>query len=122
MSRWGILSGSGTSDGISAPGRPGIGVRIHYVAPRFFETIGFSLRAGRDVAATDREGAPRVVVINEAVAKRLLPGVAAVGQELRFNEASVQVVGWSRTPATRACAARRRRRSMSRSGRTPSTR
>jgi predicted permease len=93
MSRWGILSGSRTSDGIGAPGGRSIGVNIHYVAPRFFETMGFPLRAGRDVAATDREGAPRVVVLNEAAAKRLLPGGATVGQELRFNDAPVQVVG-----------------------------
>jgi predicted permease len=93
MSRWGILSGSRTSDGINAPGGRGIGVNVHYVAPRFFETMGFPMRAGRDIAATDREAAPRVVVINEAAAKRLLPGVAPVGQELRFNDAPVQVVG-----------------------------
>ena len=91
MSRWGLLAGSRTSDGVKLPGGPDIGTDLHYVAPRFFETLGFPLVAGRDVAPGDREGAPAVVVVNEALARRL--GSPAVGRKLLMSGTPVEVVG-----------------------------
>jgi predicted permease len=91
MSRWGLLAGSRTSDGVREPGGRDIGTDLHYVAPRFFETLGFPLLAGRDVAAGDREGAPAVVVVNEALARRL--GSPAVGRKLLMSGTPVEVVG-----------------------------
>jgi len=91
MSRWGLLAGSRTSDGVRVPGGEDIGTDVHYVAPRFFETLGFPLVAGRDVASSDREGAPAVVVVNEALARRL--GPPAVGRKLTMAGTPVEVVG-----------------------------
>jgi predicted permease len=47
MSRWGLLAGSRTSFSAGPPGQPTTNVDVHFVAPRFFETLGFPLLRGR---------------------------------------------------------------------------
>ena len=54
---------------------PEANVRI--VSPGYFGTFGIALRAGRDFSPTDGIGSPKVVVINEALAKLLWPSRAA---------------------------------------------
>ena len=93
MSRWGLLAGSRTRDGIGIPGAQTTGVDVHYVAPRFFETLSFPLVAGRDFSAADREGAPRVVIVNESLARVLFPGGSALGATLVAERDPVTVVG-----------------------------
>ena len=79
----GTVADSRTSDGLGPPGGQRTNVDVHYVAPRFFETMGFPLLAGRDFAWSDREGAPRVVVVNESLARRLFRTPRPIGRELR---------------------------------------
>ncbi|HEV3469184.1 MAG TPA: ABC transporter permease [Pyrinomonadaceae bacterium] len=59
------------------------------VGPDYFPTMGIPLLAGRDFAPTDDAEAPRVVVVNEALARRFFPGpdpaAAAVGRRLTFG-------------------------------------
>ena len=93
MSRWGLLAGNRTSDGLSVPGGPSTGVDVHYVAPRFFETLGFPLVAGRDFTRADREGAPRVVIVNESLARALFPDRSPLGQTVVAEKTPFQVVG-----------------------------
>jgi len=93
MSRWGLLAGSRTRDGLGPPGADRLGVDVHYVAPRFFETLGFPLLAGRDFAWSDREGAAGVVIVNETLARRLSPGQSPLGQMLVAEDAPLAVVG-----------------------------
>lgn len=61
----------------------------------YFDTVGISLRRGRDITDMDREGAPLVVVINEAMAKQFWKGEDAVGKRFKFfgDEAFREVVG-----------------------------
>jgi putative ABC transport system permease protein len=54
-----------------APAQPNLGL----VSPGYFAAMRIPLRAGRDVAPGDREGAPNVMVINEALAAKLWPGI-----------------------------------------------
>jgi predicted permease len=93
MSRWGLLAGTRSSEGLGPPGGPRTSVDVHYVAPRFFETLGFPLLAGRDFAWSDREGAPGVVIVSESLARALFPGRSAIGQTLVAELAPLQVVG-----------------------------
>ena len=94
MSRWGILSGGATRDGVTLPGQQkGVPVYIHYVSPRFFETIGFPLLAGRDIAWSDRETSQRVMVINETLAKQIFAGQNPVGRSVEMNGNDVEIVG-----------------------------
>jgi predicted permease len=53
------------------------------ISPGYFRTLGLPLR-GRDFARTDDDTAPRVVVINETMARRFWPNEEAVGKRLRL--------------------------------------
>ncbi len=70
-------------------GRPGTDVanaaEIRAVSPRYFETLGIRLVRGRPLSDADRQGAPPVMVVNEAFARRFLPGVDPLGQRLLID-------------------------------------
>lgn len=68
-------------------------VRIGFVDPGFFETLGVPLRTGRGIEASDRAGAPPVVVVNETMAARLWPGEPPLGRVLRLGDREYEVVG-----------------------------
>jgi hypothetical protein len=55
------------------------------VAPGYLETIGTRLLAGRTIGANDREGAERVVLLSEPLARELFPSGDAVGHRVRFG-------------------------------------
>ncbi|PYT73807.1 MAG: ABC transporter permease [Acidobacteria bacterium] len=56
------------------------------VTPGYFETVGATLREGRFLQDSDREGSLLVVVVNEFFAKRHWPGQSAVGKRIRFDD------------------------------------
>jgi putative ABC transport system permease protein len=68
------------------------------VSPEFFETYGQRLIAGRAFTDRDRDGSPRVAIVNEAFARRFLDGANPIGHTLRrypvrTDDASLQIVG-----------------------------
>ena len=77
------------------PADPGKGPEgsIRWVSPRYFRTLGISLRSGRLFGTEDDAGAPKVVVINEALARMYFPGVNPVGQRIIRHSDSLTVVG-----------------------------
>ena len=48
----------------------------HLVSPRYFQTLGIPIRAGREFDTRDSSTVPHTVVINETFAKQYFPGVA----------------------------------------------
>jgi predicted permease len=50
--------------------------------PGWFATMGIPLRSGRDFDDRDRIGSPHVAIVNEAFARRYLPGRQPIGQTL----------------------------------------
>ena len=66
---------------------PPPGQRVEYpieiVSPGFFETLGVQLAAGRTFTSQDHADAPRVVVINETLAKTGWPGRDPIGRRMR---------------------------------------
>lgn len=52
------------------------------VLPGYFAALRIPLLAGRDLAGTDRAGAPRVLVINQAMARSLFPGTSPLGRRV----------------------------------------
>jgi predicted permease len=71
--------------------------RFNIVGPGFFSTLGMPLVAGREFTEGDVEGAPEVVVINEAFARKFnLDPRGAVGQFMSENgqeELNLQIIG-----------------------------
>jgi predicted permease len=59
----------------------------------FLQTLGTRVLAGRDFTARDNEAAPRVVIINRALAQQLWPNGDAVGKRLSLQGDAMQVVG-----------------------------
>lgn len=65
------------------------------VQPDYFRTLGIPLLAGRDIEDTDRAGADRVAIVSQELARRLWPGMEAVGRRLRFT-GDPDSLGWAR--------------------------
>jgi predicted permease len=56
------------------PGQPTLTANMRLVSSGYFATMGISLVAGRDIAATDVAASPHVLVVNEALVRKLWPG------------------------------------------------
>ena len=63
------------------------------VMPGYFETIGVPLLSGRTLTASDRSGAPRVLVINATLARRAWPNESAIGRRILFDDDWHEVAG-----------------------------
>jgi predicted permease len=59
----------------------------------YFGAMGMAMREGRGILETDTNGSSRVVVVNEAFAKRYFPGQDAVGEHVFANNTLCEVVG-----------------------------
>jgi predicted permease len=68
------------------------------VGPHYHETMGIDLIEGRGFTEQDREGSVPVVIINEALARRLFPGEKALGKRvtLKTNGTGLEIVGITR--------------------------
>ena len=67
------------------------------VSPGYFHTLGTPLIAGRDIAWTDRLGAPRVVVVSESLARAAFGARPAIGRRisigLHASRRNLEIVG-----------------------------
>jgi predicted permease len=79
----GMGLGGLSAPGVTAPnGRDFFDADWNVVEPRYFATLRMPLVAGRDFTDADREGSPRVAIVNETMAGRFWPGRSALGKEL----------------------------------------
>jgi predicted permease len=58
------------------------------IAPDFFETVGVPILRGRGFTASDREGGPAVVMVNQEFVRRYWPGEHEVGKRIRLSAAA----------------------------------
>jgi predicted permease len=72
--------------------------RFRSVSPGFFETLGVPILEGRDFRDSDRDGAERVVIISQSIAKQLFPGQDAVNRHLQWTDPVMKFVGISTEP------------------------
>ena len=65
------------------------------VGPHYHESMGIKIVEGRGFTELDRDGAPKVVIINEALARKLFPGEKALGKRvtLKTNSPGMEIVG-----------------------------
>jgi predicted permease len=97
-----LRSGSGLSVAIEIDGAgpaPGNGMRFArwlMASSDYFRTLGIPVVRGRSFTAADDSLAPRVAIINDAMAKRYWPGIDPLGRTLRFGaptDPPITVVG-----------------------------
>jgi putative ABC transport system permease protein len=82
------VDGSQFGTGFEVEGRPSpepLFARINMVSPEYYATFGIPVTAGRAIEDHDRAGTTRVVVVNQAFARRFLEGASPVGQHVRFR-------------------------------------
>jgi len=83
----------------SDSGQTEVPIGVHRASPGYLRTLQVPLLAGRWFTEQDVRGAKRVVVINEAMARRYWPGTDPVGQEVDLSMAiepgyaPVEIVG-----------------------------
>jgi predicted permease len=97
------LTGGNMELGINVEGRePPQGSRsfhtdFNVIGPKYFSALGINLLRGRDFDERDKEGAPRVAVVNETMARRFWPGEDAIGKRFYLGQLSdgepVEIVG-----------------------------
>lgn len=83
--------GAGSERG--AAGEPP-SIPVETGGPEYFRTMRIPIVRGRGITDADRPGAPRVVVVSEAAARRLFPGRDPLGQHLRFPAYQLDSVAW----------------------------
>jgi putative ABC transport system permease protein len=71
-----------------------IDTNLQIVTPGYFEAMRIPLRAGRYLTEADRRSAPRVMVIDEELARLAFPGRRAVGRRIACCEGSPDEPSW----------------------------
>jgi putative ABC transport system permease protein len=78
------------------PDDKGIAIDVTTVSPEYFATIGVPIVQGRNFAAADTSASPRVVIVNEALARKHWPNQSALGKRMRattYNGRELEIVG-----------------------------
>jgi predicted permease len=68
------------------------------VGPSYFQVMGIAILAGRPFTAQDRDGGPRVAIVNETAARRYWPSEPPIGKRLyEQNGRALEIIGVART-------------------------
>jgi putative ABC transport system permease protein len=88
----------------AASGSRGNIITVNNVGAEYFRTMGIPLMKGREFSPFDNENAPKVAIINQAMATFFWPASddAAIGKHFRFfnDPANWQIVGIARDATT----------------------
>jgi predicted permease len=104
FSQLGVFSGGESALSVDAEGytptrEQDREVGVDVVGPHYFSALGIPIRLGREVLDPDTNNAPKVCVINEALAKRFFDGRNPVGMHIAIADydegqrATFQIVG-----------------------------
>ena len=77
------------------PGEPTPNAEGRTASPEYFRAAGIPLVSGREFSSTDRPGTAPVVIINQALAKRLFGDVDAVGRQVAWTGDVLRFIGIS---------------------------
>jgi len=86
-------------EGYEAKDGENMNPNFNAVAPEFFSTMGIPLVSGRDFAAADGPGAPRVAVVNETFARYFFQDKDPLGRRFSYgrdDKMDVEIVGVAR--------------------------
>jgi putative ABC transport system permease protein len=73
-------------EGVAFESRNAIGSRLRMVTPTYFETMRIPIVKGRPLTDADRQGALKVMVISEALARAAFPGKDPIGKRIACCE------------------------------------
>jgi predicted permease len=98
LTQYPLLSGGSWTSSFVIPGHPKEGggewiAHMLTVGETFFSTFGVPILLGRDLRPGDAGEAPKVVVVNEAFARKFFPGEYPVGRTLKRDGDDWQIVG-----------------------------
>ena len=84
------VSENGMRNGVTIEGRQAQSgedteIDMNIVASNYFETMGIALLRGRDFNTEDNESAPRVAIINEAMARRYWPDQDPIARRISIS-------------------------------------
>lgn len=93
-----LLGGSAWNSSFTLPANPTVDgserqASMLRVGEHFFRTLGIPLLLGREFRPSDGAGSAKVVVVNEAFARKHFPDGNALGQLLKRNANDWQIVG-----------------------------
>ncbi|AHG88174.1 permease [Gemmatirosa kalamazoonensis] len=92
------LAGTGWTSDFVVAGRPagdyGTEVAHGIASPDYFRTLRIPVLRGRAFTAADADGAPKVVVINDALARSYFRGQDPVGQRIAFDKVPDSTTTW----------------------------
>ena len=85
-------------EGQPAPGKASdrLSLPLRSVTPDYFKLLGLTVSDGRDFRSSDVRGAPKVAVVNQALADRFFPHANPIGRKLWFgrrDEPPTEIVG-----------------------------
>jgi len=92
-------SGGGATRDVVIPGRDVppdqqvLRIRYNQVSPDYFAAVGTRLLEGRAFSRSDADGALRVAVVNETMARQFWPAGNAIGNWIRVDGKEAQIVG-----------------------------
>ena len=72
-------------DGAAVTRDPGRLVYFNVVTAEFFRTVGMRIVQGRDFTLGDTSAAPRVVIVNESLARAFFPGQNVIGRRITIG-------------------------------------
>jgi putative ABC transport system permease protein len=68
-------------------------ISMNHISPDYFQTMGIPIRAGRLFTAQDGPEAPKVIIINETLARRFFAGENPIGHRLFSEPNQMTIVG-----------------------------
>ncbi|HKG97105.1 MAG TPA: ABC transporter permease, partial [Pyrinomonadaceae bacterium] len=92
----------GPTVGFKVEGRPPVtpdkwpGANYRSVSPNYFRAMSVPLVQGRAFTERDKEGAPRVMIVNQELAKDVFPGEDPIGKRIGFGspDPNQQPIWW----------------------------
>jgi predicted permease len=95
-----LESGPAVNFVVPARPRPGPGDEpraiVRSVGPAYFAALGIPIVRGRAFTAADADGAPRVTIVNETLARRIFPGEDPIGRVIELLPRTR--AGWANRP------------------------
>ncbi len=94
------LAGGGGASNFVIEGQPAAAAgheaitRTLSVTPGYFQTMGMALRRGRYLTEQDDEKAPRVVIVNERIARQYFGGTDPIGKRVKWSREAQGGAPW----------------------------